>query len=76
MQFFQKSLGLGWGLPDDGGGVNCELGVNAVAFPAFSMMQQLPPGTAYAMVIQPAASKLARASDAARPCSSGTHSSR
>lgn len=35
------------------------LGMKAVAFPAYSMMQRVPPGTAYAEIVQPAASKLA-----------------
>ncbi len=36
-----------------------ELGVKAVAFPAFSMMQRVPQGTPYAEIVQAAASKLA-----------------
>jgi hypothetical protein len=35
------------------------LGVKAEAFPAFSMMMRVPPGTPYADIIQPAAGKLA-----------------
>ena len=35
------------------------LGMKAVAFPAFSMMQRVPQGTPYAEVVQTAASKLA-----------------
>ena len=35
------------------------LKLKAVAFPAFSMMQRVPPGTAFAEVVQPAAGKLA-----------------
>ena len=35
------------------------LGVKVVAFPSFSMMMRVPPGTPYADIIQPAAGKLA-----------------